>query len=136
VIAGPANEGRVAAVAREDVAAVAAAVVGDDGHDGKSYDVTGPRAFTMAEAAAELSRVSGRRIIFRDETIEEARASRAHYGAPDWQLEAWISTYTSIASGELDVVTDTVARLTGRAPATLADLVRSQPDALAHVTAG
>ena len=39
-----------------------------------------------------------------DETIAEARASRAPHGAPDWQVEAWISTYTAIRDGELDLV--------------------------------
>jgi hypothetical protein len=47
-----------------------------------------------------------------------------------------VSTSTAIASGELGVVTDTVARRAGREPATLADVLRSQPDALAHVGAG
>ncbi len=68
VIAGPADKGRVAAVARDDVAAVAAAVVAGEGHDGRTYEVTGPRAVTLAEEAAELSRLSGRRIVVRGET--------------------------------------------------------------------
>jgi hypothetical protein len=37
-------------------------------------------------------------------------------------VEAWISTYTAVARGELDQVTDTVARFTGHEPRTLADL--------------
>jgi hypothetical protein len=49
--------------------------------------------------------------------VDEAYASRAKYGAPDWQLDAWVSTYTAIASGELAVVTGDVPALTG-SPAT------------------
>jgi uncharacterized protein YbjT (DUF2867 family) len=116
VIAGPAGDGRVAAVARDDVAAVAATVLTSDGHDGRTYDVTGGEALTMSEIAARLGAT------FKDETLEEAWASRASYGAPDWQVEAWISTYTAIAAGELDTVSDTVRRFTGREPLTLADL--------------
>jgi len=81
-----------------------------------------------------MAALSGRRIVYRDETLEEARASRAGYGVPDWQVEAWISTYAAIAAGELDVVSDTVERLTGHAPATLADYVRAHPESLGHVT--
>jgi NAD(P)H dehydrogenase (quinone) len=135
VLAGPAGDGRVGAVARSDLAEVAATVLTDDTYEGHVLDVTGGRAFTFAEAAAELSEISGRRIVYRDETLEEARASRAGYGAPDWQVEAWISTYTAIAAGDVDVVTDTVERLTGHTPATLADYVRAHPESLAHVTA-
>ena len=54
VIAGPAGDGRVAAVARDDVAAVAAAVLTSDGHDGQTYDVTGGEALTVSEIAAQL----------------------------------------------------------------------------------
>jgi uncharacterized protein YbjT (DUF2867 family) len=116
VIAGPAGEGRVAPVARDDVAAVAAAVLTSDGHDGQTYDVTGGELMTMAEIAAMVGAT------YKDETLEEARASRSAYGAPDWQVDAWISTYTAIAAGELDTISDTVRRLTGREPLTLAEL--------------
>ena len=123
VIAGPGGEGRLAAVARDDVAAVCAELLLADGHDGRSYDITGREALSFAEVAAELSRLTGREITYKDETVEEAWASRASYGAPDWQVEAWISTYTAVAAGELEAVTDTVQRFTGRAPRTLADVI-------------
>ena len=70
-------------------------------HDGRTYDMTGPEAFTMAEAAEELSRVSGRTISYHAETLEEAYASRAHYGAPDWEVAGWVTTYAAVASGDL-----------------------------------
>ena len=117
VIAGPAGDGRAAWVARDDIAAVAAVVLTGDGHEGRSYDVTGGEALSLAEVAEQLS------VTYKDETLEEARASRASYGAPDWQVEAWISTYTAIAAGELEQVSDTVERLAGRAPLTLSDLI-------------
>ena len=67
---------------RDDIADVAAVVLPEKGHEGASYDLTGPEAFTLAEAAEEMSRASGKPIVFRNETVEEAYASRAHYGAP------------------------------------------------------
>ena len=133
VVAGPADDGRFAPVARADVAEVVAAVLLAEGHDGAVHDATGGRLLTFARIADELARLSGRPVTFHDETLEEARASRSQYGAPDWQVHAWISTYTAIAAGELDRVTDTVERLTGHAPTTLADFVREHPESLAHV---
>lgn len=135
VIAGPAGEGRVSVVARADVADVAAAILTGEGHDGETYDVTGGEALTLGEIAAELAELSGKPISYKHETLEEARASRASYGAPDWQVDAWIGTYTAIAAGELEMVTDTVERLAGHAPTTLAEYVRANPDCLDHVTA-
>jgi NAD(P)H dehydrogenase (quinone) len=124
VLRGPADGGRVAAVAQDDIAAVATTVLLDpSSHERRSYDLTGPEALTLAEAAATMSRVLGREYTFHDESLEEAYASRASYGAPDWQVDAWVSTYTAIASGELSRVTDDVERVTGRAPLSLADVL-------------
>ena len=46
-IRGPAGEGRVGAVARDDIADVVVAVLLGDAHDGRTYDVTGPEAITL-----------------------------------------------------------------------------------------
>ncbi|MGZ6744719.1 MAG: NAD(P)H-binding protein [Nocardioides sp.] len=121
VVRGPAGQGRVAAVARADVAEAAVAVLSDPAaHAGATYTLTGPEALTMAEAAARAGAVLGRELRFEDETVEEAYASRrAAYDAEDWQLDAWVSTYTAIAGGSVAEVTDDVRRLTGHAPRTL-----------------
>ena len=93
----------------------------------------GREALTLAEIAATLAAGSGKRIEYVDETLAEARSSRASYGAPDWQVDAWISTYTAIAAGELAAVSDTVERVTGRPAQSLAEFCRAHPGALAHV---
>jgi NAD(P)H dehydrogenase (quinone) len=126
VIRGPAGDGRLAAVRRADIAEAAAAVLAGEGHEGETYDLTGPEAFTLEEAAATITRITGRETRFHNETVEEAYASRAGYGAPDWQVEAWVSTYTSIAAGDLEAVSDDVRKLTGTEPGTLADFLRGR----------
>jgi uncharacterized protein YbjT (DUF2867 family) len=54
-IHAPAGDARIAMIDPRDVGAAAAAVVGDTGHDGRTYLLTGPEAITYAQAAAELS---------------------------------------------------------------------------------
>ena len=126
VIRGPAGDGRVAAVAQDDIAAAAHAVLRDPGrHAGATYSLTGPEALTFQEIADVVSRETGRDVVYHRETLDEAYASRARYGAPDWQVDAWVSTYTAVANGELAGVTDDVERLTGRPPMSLTDLLRS-----------
>ncbi|MCC9708392.1 SDR family oxidoreductase [Streptomyces sp. MNU76] len=125
-IRGPAGSGRAAFVAQDDIADAAAAVLSrPDDHAGVTYDLTGPESLSLDEAATVLSERLGRAVTYRQETVEEAYASRAAYGAPDWQLDAWVSTYTAIAAGELDGVSDAVPRLTGRPATPLADVVRA-----------
>jgi uncharacterized protein YbjT (DUF2867 family) len=112
MIRGPAGDGRVAAVAQDDIADAAVAVLRDPAaHAGRTYSLTGPRALSLAEIAGLLG--AG----YEAETIAEAYASRAGYGAPGWQVDAWVSTYTAIAAGEMAGVTTDVATLTGH-PAT------------------
>ncbi|GAB3586168.1 hypothetical protein GCM10027406_35760 [Leifsonia lichenia] len=60
---------------------------------------------------------------FHDETVEEAYASRRQWDAPQWQYDAWVSTYTAIAAGELGRVTDDVERVTGTPPLSLAQFL-------------
>jgi NAD(P)H dehydrogenase (quinone) len=125
VIRGPAGDGRVSVVAQDDIADAAVAVLRDPGaHTGATYDLTGPAALTFAEMAAILTEVTGRPVRFENETLEQAYASRAGYGAPDWQVDAWVSTYTAAAAGELDTVSGDLERLTGRPARSLADLLR------------
>ena len=81
---------------------------------------------TLHELAAALTEHGPRAVTFHDETLEEARASRASYGAPAWEVAGWISTYTAIAAGELDLVTDHVARLTGHEPVSVDAFLRTR----------
>jgi NAD(P)H dehydrogenase (quinone) len=124
VIRGPAGEGRVAAVARADVADVAVTVLRKpELQAGRTLELTGPEALTLAEVAIRASAILNRPFSFVNETVEEAFLSRAHYNAPQWQMDAWVSTYTAIASGELEVVNGTVLMLTGHPPRTLEDVL-------------
>jgi NAD(P)H dehydrogenase (quinone) len=123
---GPAGSGRVAAVAQEDVAEVAATVlIHLEAHVNATYDLTGPSGFTLAEAAATLSRLTGREVRYVDESLEEAYASRASYGAPKWQVDAWVSTYMAIAAGELEKVSEDIPRLLGRPALSVEDVLNA-----------
>jgi uncharacterized protein YbjT (DUF2867 family) len=126
VIRGPAGKGRVAAVAQDDVADVAVAVLQEPGdHAGATYELSGPAALTLDEIAAAVSDHLGREIRYQDETVEEAYQSREKFGADGWQVEAWVSTYLAIRESQLDRVTEDVERVAGH-PARTLDEVLSQ----------
>jgi NAD(P)H dehydrogenase (quinone) len=135
VIAGPGGDGRVAWVSRDDVAAVAAAVLTGSGHGGRTYDVTGSEAHGFAYAAEVLAQRTGRPITYVDESLEEAYASRAGYGAPRFEVDGWVTSYLAVAAGELDVVSDTVPALTGRRAQTLPEYLDAHPQEWAHLRA-
>lgn len=121
VLRGPAGDGRVATVARADVADVAAAVLRDpQRHAGLTYTLTGPEALTLTEVASRAGALLGTAMRFEDETVEEAYAWRtAAFDVEQWQLEAWVSTYIAIADGSCAAVTDDINTLRGYRARTL-----------------
>ncbi|MEO7037036.1 MAG: SDR family oxidoreductase [Polyangiaceae bacterium] len=126
VIRGPAGDGRFAAVTRADVARTACVVLQDPtAHRNQTYDLTGPEALTMSDAARTLSEARGTPVTFHDESIPEAYESRKRWAAPSWQVDAWVSTYLAIAAHELAVVSPDVERLTGQRPLTLTEFLRT-----------
>lgn len=124
VIRGPAGNGRAALVSRRDVAAAAAAILQDPAtHAGRTYDLTGPEALTMTDIAAILSAGLQRSISFHNETVAEAYESRKTWDAPQWQYDAWVSTYTAIGSGAMEQLSTSVEELTGRRPQSLSEFL-------------
>ncbi|MDT0551254.1 hypothetical protein RND15_52760, partial [Streptomyces sp. DSM 41529] len=62
------------------------------------------------------------------ETVEEAYASRAGYGAPEWEVAGWVTSYEAIAAGELATVSDAVPTLTGHPAMSFAEYLAANPD--------
>lgn len=121
VLRGPGRTGAVSAVSRQDVAHVAATVLADvatgsDRHRCTTYDLTGPAALTLAEIAAILTELRGTPVTYHAETVPEAYESRASYRPEPWQADAWVSTYTAIAAGELAAVSTDIHTITGAEP--------------------
>jgi len=133
VIRAPAGDGRIAWVARDDVADVAIAVLTGTDHEHRTYDVTGPQLLTLEATARILTGVTGREIRYVPETLEEARASRASADATAEEIEGWATSYYAIATGEMAVVSDTVERLTGHQPAALEPYLRTHPELWSHL---
>lgn len=134
VLAGPAGDGRVAAVARDDVADVAVTVLLDpSAHDDRTYNLTGPQAISLGELTEAVAAASGRPVRYHAETMEEAYASRAHYGAPRFEVDGWVSGYVAIANGELEGVTEDVPRLSGHPATSLHDFLLEHPESYAHL---
>jgi uncharacterized protein YbjT (DUF2867 family) len=132
-IRGPSGSGMVSWVSRDDIAEAATHVLTGEGHEGRTYDLTGPEAVNFDETAAAVSRICGIPVAYREETIDEAWASRAIYDAPTWEVEGWISTYTAVAAGELATVSGDVAKLNGHRAATLTEFLEANPQAWAHL---
>jgi len=132
-VRAPMRNGRCAFVDCADLAAVAAAVLTEDGHHGRTYVVTGPEALSGAGAAARLSTALGRPVRYVDCPPEEARAILRDLGSPEWMVADMLASIETLAAGEVDEVTDVVEQVAGRSPRTFAMFARDAAPLLAAV---
>jgi len=117
-IVGTTATGKASLVDARDVAAVAAAVLTEQGHEGKVYDVTGPQALSNPEVAAIISRVTGRRVRYVG-TSPDLLADGYHRGGlPEWAALDLVAADVYRARGRLEAVTDVVERVGRKKPTT------------------
>jgi NAD(P)H dehydrogenase (quinone) len=126
-----AGDGRTSYVSRADCARAAAAVLTSDGHDGKTYDITGPEGLTAADVAALFSELGGRPVEFVSITDEEHAAGLVeHAGLPEDLARGYATFGEGARRGYCAAVSDTVEQLTGRAPRSVREVLAEHPEAL------
>ncbi|NLQ83613.1 SDR family oxidoreductase [Streptococcus mutans] len=125
-IRGPAGNGKVSAVARQDVSEVATTILAKpDKWKNQLLNMTGPADLSMADIVHFVSEQKGEIIPYIDESIEEAYASRKAWAAQDWEYDAWVSTYTAIKEGKQAGVSSDIERVLGRPATSLEQLVKA-----------
>lgn len=121
VVYFPCGEGRVAPVDPYDVAAVAAAALTEDGHEEKSYALTGPELLTIADMVSTLGVALGRDLRRVDVPESAAAEWMRKGGLPEVVVGQLVETLTAVREGKADYKTDAVERVTGRRPRPFAD---------------
>jgi NAD(P)H dehydrogenase (quinone) len=117
------DENRVAFIARDDVAAAAAGILATNGHSGAIYSATGPASLSGAERAAIIAAAAGKTLSFLVTPEAQLRAGLTQAALPAGIVEAFVNIQTAFAEGVFDIVTGDVARLSGRPPRPLKEVV-------------
>ena len=110
----PAGTARVSVVDVRDIAAVAAKTLTESGHEGKTYDITGPEALTHSAMADQLSRALGKPIQYVDIPPQAMREALLSFGMPSWQADGIVEDYDHYRLGKASVLSSVVRELTGR----------------------
>jgi NAD(P)H dehydrogenase (quinone) len=118
-----AGDGRVAYVARDDCAAAAAAVLTQEDHEGKTYDITGPGAIGPKDVAALAAELGGRPVEVIAVDDDALVAGMIAAGAPEARARIGLSFVVAAREGFLDTVTGAVEELTGDPPSSLRTVV-------------
>lgn len=112
----PQGHGRVSYVDVRDIADVAVEVLTGSGHAGRAYKLTGPEALSNYDISATLSAALGREIRYEDIPTDEAERLLADQGMSEWMVRVVLELFEMSAADDAATVTDTVERLTGKAP--------------------
>lgn len=134
---GAAGKGRASWIDARDVAAVAASVLSgeDDHHEGATYFLTGPEAFSMRQATATLSEILGREVKYTNVPSLALRARLRLAGLPGWFADGIAEQFANVLAGGHAVdVTEEVARITGHSPRTFADFAKDHRRTLEGAT--
>ncbi|WP_238335102.1 NAD(P)H-binding protein [Kribbella amoyensis] len=107
----------------EDVAAVAVALLTEDGHSGRVYDVTGPEGLTFADAVARISAATGRPISYSEITGADYAADLRAEGLPEEVVASLVGMFEVIADGTLARPATGVREVLGREPVPFAEYV-------------
>lgn len=113
------GDGKAAHVDTRDIAAVAARVLAEGTHRGRTLGITGPDAVSFDQVAATAARVLGRPVKYVNVPREAFISTLISAGVPAWQARAIVDLDSAVISGEAGRVEQTVRSVTGREPRTL-----------------
>jgi NAD(P)H dehydrogenase (quinone) len=131
-----AGEGREAMVWRDDCIESAVAVLTDEGHEGRIYNITGPELQTFGEVAAIMAEVTGRPVEYVSLDDEGQYAMFDAMGIPrrpvddleiagiPWNSDDMVSFGRAIREGFLELCTDDVQQLTGRKARSVRQMIK------------
>ncbi|SDO48225.1 Uncharacterized conserved protein YbjT, contains NAD(P)-binding and DUF2867 domains [Nakamurella panacisegetis] len=123
----PIGSSAISAIDVRDIAAVAAAALTEDGHQGATYTLTGPAAITHEEIAVAMSEALGHTVTFADAPPEQFGAALDGI-LPAWQIQGTLEDYAHYSRGEAAFVSTAVNEVTGRPPRDIAQFCRDYAD--------
>ena len=124
VFIGAAGNGKIASATRADYAAAAARVIAEEGHAGKVYELAGDEAWTLSELAAELSKQSGKNVVYQNLSEADFAAALKGVGLPAGLADMLANSDTGASKGGLFDDSRTLSALIGRPTTTLADSIK------------
>lgn len=119
----PMRTGRMAMTDVRDIVDVAARVLLEEGHEGKTYTLTTPETFTIAEFATALGSALGKEVKYVDAPPSAARESMIGMGMDPWIVDGYLELFEGFAENWGNKTSDDTQRVLGRSARGLAQFV-------------
>ena len=126
---GSQGDSKVSHIDLRDIAAVAVKTLTEDGHQGKTYTLTGPEALSNPRVAEILSEDTGREIKYVDLPAEQFKQALLGAGLPEWSANALVDLQQFYRRGGASAVTRDVEQLLGRKPTSFEQFSRDYAQA-------
>ncbi len=124
-VALPMPEAKIPFVDTDDIAEVVVQVLMDDRHNGKTYEITGPRTLTFEEAVKEIATGTGKTINYQAISQEEYNGMMKSAGVPDDYIWLFDYLFREVLGNEKNqVVTNDVEKVLGRKATDFSEYVR------------
>ncbi|WP_017580087.1 SDR family oxidoreductase [Nocardiopsis valliformis] len=120
----PTGEAAASWIDTEDIAAVAVAALTEPDHHGRTYELSGPRALTVAEALVEISEALGRPIRYEAVPVDEYVKGLVEQGWPEEGAQELVSALSAIRRGLEAKVSPGVREALGREPRDFSEFVK------------
>jgi len=131
-LAAAVDRARIAPVLRSDIAPAIAAVLTEDGHEGKTYDLTGQDAVSWAQLAELASTRAGKPIPYRNVDDTEAAARMEAAGIPAPYIPSMLGFYAAYRAGWSGTPSGHIEQLAGRTPTPTLDAIAAVLDGTAR----
>jgi uncharacterized protein YbjT (DUF2867 family) len=131
----PMKQGRMAMTDVRDIVDVAARVLLDGGHEGKTYTLTTPEAFTIGEFATALGAELRRPVNYVDVPVAAARESMVGMGMDPWIVDGYMELFEGFADNWGNKISDDTQKILGRPARSYREFVADFKNAFTGVAA-
>jgi len=110
----PFKDGKVATIDVRDIADAAAKVLTTQGHEGKTYILTGPRPVSFYDIASAFSKILGKEVKYVDVPLEAGKQAMLGFGIPEWIVDGYMELIAEFANNWANKTYPDFEILTGR----------------------
>jgi uncharacterized protein YbjT (DUF2867 family) len=114
----PFEDGKLGMIDARDIGEVAAKVLTEEGHEGKTYTLTGPAAISFHDIAEMLSEVLGKKVDYIPISLAKAKETMLGIGLSEWKAEVLIEYARAHSQGYSNFTTEDIEQLTGHTATT------------------
>ena len=127
-----AGQGKISFIDASDLAEVVVKALTTDHLLGKTYELTGAEAFSYPEVAAKFTHLLARPIEYVNLPDEAWRGAMISAGVPDWYADGLLGLYDFYRQGKGAIITQSLAQILGRQPATLESYLQTNRGVFTH----